>query len=202
MQGIGFTTGQRVRYEKGRFWAMERAIPYRVIGVVFLIIGLAPLLIVLKHSPPGWFYIFPISLLIPGIVLVTFREGVYIDSKISSVIQWFKVLGIGRERKIQFSEIKGVRIKKHVTKTTTSGFVVYDVWLFGEEGELKIYRASSEDVANQAIEQIAALTGLPRIQPAEKQLSTQKLIIILIAALLLPLLMLALFLIIRAVWRF
>jgi hypothetical protein len=198
MKGIGYITGQRIRYESNQFWSMERSIPYRIIGAVFLLIGVAPLLIVLKHSPPWWFYILPLSLLIPGIVIITFSEGIYIDKRIHSLIQWFKVLGLGRKRTIQFSELKGVSIKERVTKSTTSGSLVFDVLLFGEKGSLKVYRASSEDEAIKHAARISALTGLPRKQPPSKQLSTRTLIIIVVSALLLPILMLGLFLIIRA----
>jgi hypothetical protein len=35
MQGIGYITGQRISYEKDRFWLVRRAIPYRIIGAIF-----------------------------------------------------------------------------------------------------------------------------------------------------------------------
>ena len=150
------------------------------------------------HSTPLWFYILPLSFLIPGIVIVTFSEGVYVDARISAVIQWLKVLGFGRERNIQFSELKGVSIKERVTKSTTSGSLVFDVWLFGEEGSLKIYRASSEDEAKKVAERLSTLTGLPRTQPPSQRISSGKLLIIVVSAILLPILMLGLFLTIRA----
>lgn len=71
------------------------------------------------------------------------------------------------------------------------------VWLFGQEGSLKIYRASFEDEAEKVAERISALTGLPRTQPPSQEISTRKSIMIVASALLRPILMLGLFLIIR-----
>lgn len=199
MSGIGYITGQRVRYEVGKSWSMERSITYRAIGLIFIVMGAAPLLIPFFHSTPLWFYILPLSLLIPGISIATFSEGVDIDARTNALVHWFKILGFGRKREIQFSELKGVYIEKRLPKNTTSGFIVFDVRLIGDKGSIRAYTASSDDEVEKVVERISALTGLPRTQSPSQQLSTRKLLIVLALFLSLPILIMGLFVIIKAI---
>jgi hypothetical protein len=158
-------------------------------------LGIFPFLIAILHTTPVWFYILPLSLLLPGISIATFSEGIDVDARKGSVIQWFKILGIGRKREIQFSELNGVCIETRVPKNSTSGYLVFDVKLFGDGGSLRAYTAPKEDEAKKVVKQITAVSGLPQNQPPVQQPSTRKLIVIVALFLLLPILFVGLLMI-------
>jgi len=71
--------------------------------------------------------------------------------------------------------------------------------LMGTAGSLKAYTSSKEDEARTELERITVLTGLPETQPPSREMSSRMLMIIVVVALLLPILILGLFLIFRAV---
>ncbi|MGD2215549.1 MAG: hypothetical protein PVJ64_02285 [Gemmatimonadales bacterium] len=80
--------------ERQQIWSGRRALQYRVLGAVFVLIGGAPLMIAVLHSPPWWFYVLPFSAIIPGIIAVTYSEGVLIDPGSDAVVRWSKALSV------------------------------------------------------------------------------------------------------------
>ncbi|MBW2605120.1 MAG: hypothetical protein JRE28_12530 [Deltaproteobacteria bacterium] len=189
---------QRIIYEKGQMWSWKRTVPYRIIGAIFFLMGGFSLLLSFRLFPPWWVYILPLSFLIPGIMISTFSEGLDIDARIRALDQWWKALGFKRRRREQFSNFQGVYLdtKVHHGKAT---YLVFEVWLMGTAGSLKAYTSSKEDEARTELERITVLTGLPETQPPSREMSSRMLMIIVVVALLLPILILGLFLIFRAV---
>jgi hypothetical protein len=188
---------RRTHEKDSQVWSWKRVYLYRILGALFLLLGAAPLLIVLKHSSPWWAYILSLSFLIPGAVIVTFSEGIDIDARISAVVRWWKMLGFRRERRRQFSEFHGVYLDEHISKSSSAGGVVFEVWLQGHASALKVYTSSKEDEVGEELEAITALMGLPRIQPPSRQISARKMIIIVVVAFLSVLLLLGLLLLLR-----
>jgi hypothetical protein len=144
-----------------RTWSWRRALQYRVLGSVFLLIGGGPLIIAVIHSPPWWFYILPLFAIIPGIIAVTYSEGVLIDPGKDAVVRWTQVLSIRREQSWPLSGMRGVRIKHRVSRGSSTPSVVYDVWLEGEPGSVRACTSRFEGKARSELDRITALTGLP-----------------------------------------
>lgn len=197
MKGIGYYSGQRISYEDGQFWSLKRSITYRAIGAIFLFMGVLPLLIAIIHSMPWWFYILPLSLLIPGIVIATYSEGIDIDARIGSVDRWWKTLGFRQRRREKFLNFQGVYLdtKVHHGKAT---YLVFQVWLTGSAGPMKVYTSSKEDEARMELSRIASVTGLPETQAPSQEMSHRMLIAIVAVALLIPIIILGIFLIMQA----
>lgn len=153
--------------EHQQVWSRRRALQYRVLGAAFLLIGGGPLVIALLHSPPWWFYILPLFAIIPGIIAVSYSEGVLVDPRSDAVVRWTKVLGFRRERRWQLSGLQEVRVEQRVTMGSSTSHVSYDVWLKGDAGSVRAYTSRFEDKARAELDRIRAVTGLPEIPSAD-----------------------------------
>ena len=196
MKGIGYYSGQRVSYEKGQFWSMERSITYRAVGAIFLFIGVVPLFVAILVSMPWWFYIFPVGFLIPGIVIATYSEGIDIDARIRVVDQWWKTLGFKRRRREKFLNFQGLYLDTKVHGGNIS-YLVFVVWLMGSAGPMKVYASPKEDEARVELERITSVTGFPATQPPSREMSIRHLIILVAVAFLIPIILLGMYLILQ-----
>ena len=194
MKGIDYYSGQRVSCEKGQFWSMERSITYRIVGAIFLFMGVVALFVFISISTPWWFYIFPVCFLIPSIMIATYSAGIDIDARIRVVDQWWKTLGFKRRRREKFLNFQGVYLDTKVHRGNIS-HLVFVVCLMGSAGPMTVYSSSKEDEARVELERITSVTGFPAIQPPSREWSIRHLIILVAVALLIPIVLLGMFLI-------
>jgi hypothetical protein len=196
MQGIGYYSGQRIDYQKDRFWSVERSVTYRAIGGLFLFIGAVPLALAIYLSGPLWFYLLPASLLLPGIVIFTLSEGVVIDVETGSVVQWRKTLAHRKMRTEDLAGYTGVYVDARIHHGKAA-VMVYEVWFCSGDAPRKIFSTSTKELAESELHRIALLTKLPQIEPLRGEPSFKKLIVGIVLLLLAPIVFIGLFMLLN-----
>jgi len=115
-----------------------------------------------------------------------------------NVVQWFKLLRYGRQKTIRFTELNGAGLEERTRSSGNVHSIAFEVWLYGEEGSLRIFTASRKHRAKEELDRILTVTGLPELEPPSREIFSSRVIIGIIAVvLLIPVLMFGLFILLQ-----
>jgi hypothetical protein len=189
--------GQEIEFQEDRFWSVKRATPYRIVGIVLIVPGGFALLLPILHTAPWWVYILPLTLLIPGLIIAGFSEGITIDAGAATVEKWWNVWSLGRCRKMKLADYNALYMASRASSSGRVHSIVCEVFLLGDRGKEKVFMWGDKEGARAELGRIAVLTGFPETDPPTGEFDPRMLIMVIFLVLGIPLLGLILFFILR-----